>query len=67
MIKKSFEYLNSTMLTKLFCTLVRPILEYSNVICAIMWTTFVTGFGKTDRIDTFIVLRNVNVKNSLKL
>ena len=28
--KKSFEYLNSTMLTQLFSTLVWPILEYSN-------------------------------------
>ena len=32
MIKKSFEYLDSVMLTKLFCELVQPILEYSNVI-----------------------------------
>ena len=32
LIKKSFEYLDSTMLIQLFSTLVRPILEYSNTI-----------------------------------
>ena len=32
LIKKSFEYLDSTMLTCLFNTLVRPILEYNNPI-----------------------------------
>ena len=32
MIKKSFEYLDSDMLSKLFTTLVRPILEHSNAI-----------------------------------
>ena len=32
LIKKSFEYLDSTMLMHLFSTLVRPILEYNNSI-----------------------------------
>ena len=32
LIKKSFEYLDSNMLTQLFSTLVRPILEYNNII-----------------------------------
>ena len=32
LIKKSFEYLNSNMLIQLFSTLIRPILEYNNVI-----------------------------------
>ena len=32
MIKKSFEYLDPGILTKLFTTLVRPILEYNNPI-----------------------------------
>ena len=34
MIKKSFDYLDSGMLSKLFTTLVRPILEYRNSIWA---------------------------------
>ena len=32
LIKKSFKYLDSTMLTHLFTTLIRPILEYNNSI-----------------------------------
>ena len=28
-------------------------------------TTYVTGFEKTDHLCTFIVLKNVNLKNSL--
>ena len=32
LIKKWFEYLDSNMLTQLFSTLVRPILEYNNII-----------------------------------
>ena len=38
MIKKSFEYLDSDMLSKLFTTLVRPILEYSNAIWGPLFT-----------------------------
>ena len=32
LIKKSFDYLDPIMLTQLFSTLVRPILEYNNAI-----------------------------------
>jgi len=32
MVKKSFEHLNSRMVSKLFTTLITPILEYSNSI-----------------------------------
>ena len=38
MIKKSFEYLDSSMLFKLFTTLVRPILEYGNAIRGPLFT-----------------------------
>ena len=38
MIKKSFEYLDSDMLSKLFTTLVRPILEYGNAIWRPLFT-----------------------------
>ena len=38
MIKKSFEYLDSSMLSKLFTTLVRPILEYGNAIWGPLFT-----------------------------
>ena len=38
MIKKSFEYLDSGMLSKLFTTLVRPILEYVNAIWGPLFT-----------------------------
>ena len=38
MIKKSFEYLDSGMLSKLFTTLIRPTLEYSNAIWGPLFT-----------------------------
>ena len=38
MIKKSFEYLDWGMFSKLFTTLVRPILEYGNAIWGPLFT-----------------------------
>ena len=55
MIKKSFEYLDSGMLSKLFTTLVRPILEYSNAIWGSLFTLDQRKVEKVQRRATHLL------------
>ena len=55
MIKKSFEYLDSSMLSKLFTTVVRPILEYGNAIWGPLFTLDQRKVEKVQRRATHLL------------
>ena len=55
MIKKSFEYLDLGMLSKLFTTLVQPILKYGNAIWGSLFTLDQRKVEKVQRRATHLL------------